>query len=241
VDNVLNSTHLGEQAYYLDLAVEAVGEYLQLDKDGIRKNITDDILRPYAENTYLSDDKYEAIGLTVSTSLLDFIIQTKTGLNSEIANLTSESETSAVTLLMRAKEKFPNDDLLQLLEPRQARTRGPWTIKLKGNAKASGYDENYFIGRMREIRDNADPETQELTTKLYKALVKLSILQGSKQSAMSIKNIIPAEDYEKEIGNALLKWMHSSWECSTETNGRMMTYSRRCLSIIIMQVKISLQ
>ena len=104
---------------------------------------------------------------------------------------------------MRAKEKFPNDDLLQLLEPRQARTGGPWTIKLKGNAKASGYDENYFIGRMREIRDNADPETQELTTKLYKALVKLSILQGSKQSAMSIKNIIPAEDYEKEVGDAV--------------------------------------
>jgi energy-coupling factor transporter ATP-binding protein EcfA2 len=203
VDEVLKNTHLGEQAYFLDLAVQAVGEYLQLDKEDIRQNITDDILRPYAEDSYLSDDKYEAIGTKVATSLLDFIIQTKTGLNSEIAELTSDSSTSAVGLLMKAKEKFPNDDLIQLLEPRQARTGGPWTIKLKGNAKASGYDENYFIGKMRELRDNGDPETQELTTNLYKALVKISILQGSQQSAMSIKNIVPAEDYEKQIGDSM--------------------------------------
>ena len=203
VNEVLDSTHLGQQAYFLDLAVQAVGEYLQLDKEDIRQNITDDILRPYAEDSYLSDDKYEAIGTKVATSLLDFIIQTKTGLNSEIAELTSDSSTSAVGLLMKAKEKFPNDDLIQLLEPRQARTGGPWTIKLKGNAKASGYDENYYIGKMRELRDNGDPETQELTTNLYKALVKLSILQGSQQSAMSIKNIVPAEDYEKQIGDSM--------------------------------------
>jgi hypothetical protein len=46
---------------------------------------------------------------------------------------------------------------------------------------------------MRELRDNPS------TTELYNNIVKLSILQGTYQTGISIKNIIPIEDYSKII------------------------------------------
>jgi len=203
VNDLLDSSHLGVQAYYLDLSVKAVAKYLQIDKPEIRQNITDDLLRPYATDSYLSEDKFANIGMKVTTSLLDFIIQTKTGLNEQITELTSDGENSPVALLNKAKEIFPSDDLLQLLQPRQTRPGGPWTIALKGNMKDSAYDVNYFIGKMRELRDNEEEDTKELTTKLFKSLVKVSIIQGTQQTATSIKNVIPPEDYANELGETM--------------------------------------
>jgi hypothetical protein len=46
---------------------------------------------------------------------------------------------------------------------------------------------------MRELRD--DPNTNAL----YKGIVRLAILQGTYQSAISIKNVIPVEDYASHI------------------------------------------
>jgi hypothetical protein len=60
---------------------------------------------------------------------------------------------------------------------------------LRANIK-DAYDEDLYVDMMRELRDyNAD------TKVLYKQLISLAILQGSYQSAISIKNIIPIEDY----------------------------------------------
>jgi hypothetical protein len=50
-----------------------------------------------------------------------------------------------------------------------------------------------YTGMMRELRDN--PKTNAL----YKGIVRLAILQGTYQSPISIKNIIPVEDYASHI------------------------------------------
>jgi hypothetical protein len=55
------------------------------------------------------------------------------------------------------------------------------------------YDENLYTEMMRELRDN--PQTRDL----YYDIVMLSILQGTYQSAISIKNIIPVEDFSENI------------------------------------------
>jgi predicted NAD-dependent protein-ADP-ribosyltransferase YbiA (DUF1768 family)/alkylated DNA repair dioxygenase AlkB len=63
------------------------------------------------------------------------------------------------------------------------------TVKLTVNNKEA-YDEDVNIGMFRELRDyNSE------TNSLYKDIVKLAILQGTYQTALSIKNVIPIEDY----------------------------------------------
>jgi hypothetical protein len=47
-----------------------------------------------------------------------------------------------------------------------------------------------YVGMMRELRDYNDDLEQ-----LYKDLIYVSILQGTYQSSISIKNVIPIEDY----------------------------------------------
>jgi hypothetical protein len=54
-----------------------------------------------------------------------------------------------------------------------------------------------YIGMMRELRDNPD------TNQLYKDLIKAGIIQGTYQSAVSIKNILPIEDYSAEVKNTV--------------------------------------
>jgi hypothetical protein len=65
---------------------------------------------------------------------------------------------------------------------------GAKTIKLRANVKEV-YDENLYIGYMREMKSH--PQLRDL----YNDIIKLSIIQGTYQSAVSIKNIVPLEDY----------------------------------------------
>jgi hypothetical protein len=50
---------------------------------------------------------------------------------------------------------------------------------------------------MRELRDNP------ATNALYNRIVDLAILQGTYQSAISIKNIVPIEDYSERVKNTI--------------------------------------
>jgi len=81
--------------------------------------------------------------------------------------------------------------LLQDLVPESSKKiDGAQTIKLKVNLKEA-YDENLYVEMMRELR--------ELDPVLYNNIVKVALLQGTYQSSVSINNIVPLEDYSKEI------------------------------------------
>jgi len=86
--------------------------------------------------------------------------------------------------------------LQQLTQAASTRVGGAKSVKLKANLK-DAYDENLYTEMMRELRDNP------ATTVLYNNLVDLAILQGTYQSAISIKNIIPIEDYSKKVQDAI--------------------------------------
>ena len=73
---------------------------------------------------------------------------------------------------------------------------GAKSVKLRANLREA-YDENLYTGYMREMRDN--PETADL----YKELVTTIILQGTYTSPISLKNIIPIEDYAAEVSNIM--------------------------------------
>lgn len=193
VDNILNTTFVGKLEKLLSSSMQSMGAIFRLEQDDMRI-ITEDVLRPFSENEYLSADNYNKVALQIKASFLDYIIQTKKGLNSRIKELLVDNETSIAVQLEKAKAKYPNVQILRDLQIVSSdRVDGAKSVKLIANIK-DAYDEDIYVGMMRELRDT-NPELNQL----YKDVVSVSILQGGYQSAISIKNIIPIEDYSNIV------------------------------------------
>jgi len=187
-EEVLNNSHIGLQKRILEMSDDAVGSIFILDQDRFR-GITDKILDQYKRKEYMSEDDYARTANKIRASFLDYIIQTKTGLNAAIKPLLIDANTSVATRLAEAKTLYANElPILRQLEVRFNRDNGIHTVMLMANVKDAA-SENMYIGMMRELRNN--PKTNQL----YKDLITLSILQGTYQTGVSIKNIIPIEDY----------------------------------------------
>lgn len=192
VDDVLESGFLGLQKKLLGKAMSRTSAIFKLEKDDFRK-IVNSVLKEYAENEYLSDDKYQTVADKLRASLIDYIAQTKGKYNQDIKSLLVELETSVSKQLQDAKSKYPTNELLQILTPSSSdRIGGANTITVKIALKEA-YDQNLLTGMLRELRDDAE------TNSLYKDIVKLAILQGTYSSPLSIKKVIPIEDYSKVI------------------------------------------
>ena len=186
---VLDKTFLGNQAKLFSASMQAMGAIFKLEQDHLRI-ITEDIVKTYGKNKYLSIDNFNKIANKAKMAFLDYIIQTKTGVNAKTEDLLVNAKTSVANKLEVAKQKYPDLQILKDLQvvPSQ-REKGAKSVELRANIK-DAYDEDLYTDMMRELRDyNAD------TKVLYRNLIALSILQGSYQSAISIKNIIPIEDY----------------------------------------------
>jgi hypothetical protein len=94
-----------------------------------------------------------------------------------------------------ALAKFPDLEILQALEVVPGKTKeSPITIRLKVNTK-DAFDENTYTDLMRGLRD--DPDTADL----YQSLIRVAIAQGTYRTKVSIKNIIPIEDYAGVVSN----------------------------------------
>jgi len=179
---------IAKQRHYIDLSMEAMGEILKLEQDQFRIPIIDPLLKPYARNKYIGMDDFERIANKLKASFLDYIIQTKTGFNSEINRLFVNPKTSVSAQLEQAKKISSNpilDDLKVISSPRPD---GVMSVKLNVNTKGNAYDKDLYIGYMRQLRDTPS------TNALYKDLVKMALLQGTYENGVSIANIIPVED-----------------------------------------------
>lgn len=192
VDELLRNTHIGEQAMYLDKSIDALSEYLVLDRPEFME-ITDKLMEPYYRDQYISKDKRAKIGNKMKASLLDFIIQRRSDVAANLYSDLVDTGTSVASMLAKAKKDFPSVKIINDLEvDSSGRIGGAQTIKLRVNDKSKDSVDMY-TGMMRELRD--DPRTNAL----YNGIVKLAILQGTYQSNISIKNIIPIEDYSSKI------------------------------------------
>lgn len=189
IDTLLDSSSIGNQKRLIDLAMKAVGSFIKLEQEQFI-NTTNKVLRSFEEQEFMKDDDFSKIASKAKASFLDFIVQTKSGLNTEILELTT-GDNSITEQLAKAKLKYPGMRLLQDLVPEASKkVDGAQTIKLKVNVKEA-YDENLYVEMMRELRE-VEPE-------LYNNIVKVAILQGTYQSPVSINNIVPLEDYSKKI------------------------------------------
>lgn len=188
---VLNSSFLGTEKTVLDQSNSALGAILKFNQPEFR-GVLENTIQQYAEKFYMAKDTFNRVAEKATASLLDYIIQTgrKNALN--ISEL-SFGPGSVAVKLEEDKQKYPNVQLLQdLVVVSAERPNSPKTIKLRANTKEA-YDENMYIGMMRELRDNPN------TNQLFKDLIKVAIIQGTYQSAVSIKNIVPIEDYSTEV------------------------------------------
>ena len=129
----------------------------------------------------------------INNSFIDYIIQNDRNFYNLIKPSLVDSETAVVGKLEEAKQKYPSIQILQELVPALGtREDGAQSIELKANVK-DAYSENLYTGMMRELRDI--PELNSL----YNDIVNVAILQGIGQTAISIRNIIPVEDYAAKI------------------------------------------
>jgi hypothetical protein len=193
VDTVLNESFIGDIVNSLDGISNAFGDtnILRFNKPEFKKIYLNEVLKPYANNQYLGDDDYQNIANKLSAAFLDYIIQTNSNLN--IDELLVNETTAVANKLSEARKNFPKMQILQDLYLRSSdREDATKSIQLAVNLKDT-YDNNLYIEYMRELRDN--PET----TELYEGIVKVAILQGTYTSPISIKNIIPIEDYARQI------------------------------------------
>jgi hypothetical protein len=183
---ILNSSHLGTLAKTLDRAGVALGEILKFNKPEFR-NILEGVIYQYASNPYLSKDKFSRVAEKLSASFLDYIIQTNMS-TLDLTSLVIDSN-SVANRIEAAKVLYPEVKILKdFVMESSGVMGGAKTIKLRANIKEV-YDENLYIGYMREMKSH--PQLRDL----YNDIIKLSIIQGTYQSAVSIKNIVPLEDY----------------------------------------------
>ena len=172
--NVLDNTFVGDQAKLLGLYAQAMGDTVFiLDQDRFRTILENDVLAPYANNDYLSQDKYEMIANKANAAFIDYILATKTDIGKQVHALTVDPATSVAGRIQLAKDKYPNIQILKELVPVSSdRVDGATTVRLLVNDR-DAIGENMHTGMMRELRDAND----ELNV-LYNDIVKLAVLQG---------------------------------------------------------------
>ena len=194
VEKVLQDTFIGKLRDLLGNSAGAIGSILKLDNPKIRA-YTLSTLKRYATKPFMSSDDYEKISNLIRNSFLDYIIQTNSTLNNQIEPLLVNSDTNIAVRLQEMKAKYPSVKILQEFDAVSSnREGGATSIKLKTNVRGDVFAENYYTGLMRELRDS----NKELN-QFYRDIINTSILQGTSQTAISFRNIIPVEDYSETI------------------------------------------
>jgi hypothetical protein len=186
IDKVMNETFIGDQMRLLREELKSLGAIMKLDSKGIDQYI-DDVMEPFYENEYMSADDFNYVAKKLKSSFLDFLIQTRsTSIFPDDSKNLFTGGNSVASRLLKLKKKYPTSNLLSNLVPVSSlQENGPVTVSLKVKP-TDAIDVDMHIGMMRELKEQ-EPE-------FYNDLVKLSILQGTMDTNLSIAPIVPVED-----------------------------------------------
>jgi hypothetical protein len=186
VDKVMKGTFIGDQVELLRKELKSLGAIMKLDSEGIDQYI-DDVMEPFYEDEYMSADDFDYVAKKLKSSFLDFLIQTRSEsiFPNDGKNLFT-GQNSVASRLLKLKKKYPTSNLLSNLIPVSSlQENGPVTVSLKVKP-TDAIDVDMHIGMMRELK--------EQEAEFYNDLVKLSILQGTMDTNLSIASIVPVED-----------------------------------------------
>lgn len=188
---VFNGTFIGDQVRLIREELKALGAIMKLDNSDIEMYI-DSVMEPFYNDEFMSADDFDFVAEKVKTSFLDFIIQTKSDLivPADYKNLFTGKESVASRLLkMKERESYPS--ILNYLVPFSSlQENGPVTVALKVKPE-DAIDVNRHIGMMLELKER-EPQ-------FYNDLVKLSVLQGTFETNLSVASVIPVEDRARFI------------------------------------------
>jgi hypothetical protein len=186
VDKVMKGTFIGDQVKLLQKELMSLGAIMKLDSQGIDQYM-DEVMEPFYADEYMSADDFDYVAKKLKSSFLDFIVQTRSAsiFPDDIKNLFTGSN-SVASRLLKLKAKDPSSNLLSNLVPVSSlQENGPVTVAFKAKP-TDAIDIDRYTGMMRELKEQ-EPE-------FYNDLVKLSILQGTLDTNLSISSIIPVED-----------------------------------------------
>ena len=186
IDKVMKGTFIGDQVKLLQKELMSLGAIMKLDSEGIDQYM-DDVMEPFYADEYMSADDFNYVAKKLKSSFLDFLIQTRSTsiFPDDIKNLFTGSN-SVASRLLKLKAKDPSSNLLSNLIPVSSlQENGPVTVAFKAKP-TDAIDIDRYTGMMRELKEQ-EPE-------FYNDLVKLSILQGTLDTNLSISSIIPVED-----------------------------------------------
>jgi hypothetical protein len=191
IDKVMKGTFIGDQKDLLQKELMSLGAIMKLDSESIDEYMND-VMEPFYADEYMSADDFDYIAKKLKYSFLDFLVQTRSTsvFPDDIKNLFTGSNNVASRLL-KLKNKYPSSNLLSNLVPISSlQENGPVTVSLKVKP-TEAMDVDRYTGMMRELKEQ-EPE-------FYNDLVKLSVLQGTLETNLSISSIIPVEDRAKII------------------------------------------
>lgn len=186
VDKVMSGTFIGDQMRLLRKELMALGAIMKLDSQGIDQYM-DEVIEPFYADEYMSADDFNYVAKKLKSSFLDFLVQTRSTsiFPNDIKNLFTGSD-SVASRLLKLKAKYPSSNLLSNLIPVSSlQESGPVTVALKVKP-TEAIDIDRYTGMMRELKEQ-EPE-------FYNDLVRLSVLQGTLETNLSIASIIPVED-----------------------------------------------
>ena len=203
IDKVMKGTFIGDQVKLLQKELMSLGAIMKLDSQGIDQYI-DEVMEPFYADEYMSADDFDYVAKKLKSSFLDFLVQTRSAsiFPDDIKNLFTGSG-SVASRLLKLKAKYPSSNLLSNLVPVSSlQENGPVTVAFKAKP-TDAIDIDRYTGMMRELKEQ-EPE-------FYNDLVKLSVLQGTLDTNLSISSIIPVED-RAEIIAPVIDVLQSSSE-----------------------------
>lgn len=162
--------------------------------------------REYLINMGIPTEAYRKASNGVTSSFIDFLIQTELGLNSRIDELMMKTATSVAHRLAKLKAKLrenPNTDLsqnfiLQRLIPVIKDNRYDAKNIIMVFKTNQAFTSDRYTNAFRELKNN--PVINELYGNLYGDLIRMSFLQtGIGRSGSSYNQYIPYEDYGAAI------------------------------------------
>ena len=208
---LLDNSFIGNLRNKIIDSRNAISNFLISDR-GESRNILQEVLKPYAQDRYLSDKDFVKIYRKAVNDLFDFAIQTDQKLNMQLKKSLLNTDGTASEVLdfindVKGNVNHPSglyyNDIIQSLEVRMSETASkgkPNNVTLK-NKGGKAYDQNKAIHSFRELKIALEGKTD-----LYDKIVMLSILQsGLSPSPISFTDLIPYEDVSKIYNKTLPK------------------------------------
>jgi len=216
VDDVLESSFLGNLLDTMKKLRDAFGEILISDKQGLMRNVTENILLPYIK---MDDRDFTQLAQKLVSNLFDWAVQVgDEKLNSEINRILLSKKGTAYQMQefansVKANPLHPlhNNQVIELLLSNVAdKDNKPNNLKIKVKDNKV-YNQNQMIYSFAEIKEYLNSNAGRKGLPSYDDFVKLSVLQsGTLNSPISFTSLIPYDDFKKLYATTISKLPFSS-------------------------------